>query len=203
MDKKKTAAQSRAGKVAKTRLKIVEAAAACFITKGFHQSSMRDIATLAGVSLGNLYNHFENKAELIKGLAELEAQENAVLLRLLEDTQSPTSTFHTFIERYFTIVRAPDNAALTAEIFSEAMRNDAIYQIFDKNRQSLIQALNGLLIAGQKTGDFKSDLSIPSLTPLILDLIEASALRIALAGGEGAKEDGKLLLSVIDLWVKA
>ena len=40
---------------------IVNAAIGCFIDKGFHTTSMRDIAQAASVSLGNLYNYFPGK----------------------------------------------------------------------------------------------------------------------------------------------
>ena len=54
------------------REKIVEAALHSFTHKGFHQTSMRDIAQTAGVSVGNLYNHFTGKEALIGEIALLE-----------------------------------------------------------------------------------------------------------------------------------
>lgn len=54
------------------REKIVEAALHSFTQKGFHQTSMRDIAQAAGVSVGNLYNHFTGKEALIGEIALLE-----------------------------------------------------------------------------------------------------------------------------------
>lgn len=51
------------------RDKIVEAALHSFTHKGFHQTSMRDIALAAGVSVGNLYNHFAGKEALIDEIA--------------------------------------------------------------------------------------------------------------------------------------
>lgn len=59
------------------RARIVEAALACFVEKGFHQTGMREIAATAGVSLGNLYNHFPGKEALIALIASLEAEELA------------------------------------------------------------------------------------------------------------------------------
>lgn len=54
------------------REKIVEAALHSFTHRGFHQTSMRDIAQAAGVSVGNLYNHFTGKEALIGEIALLE-----------------------------------------------------------------------------------------------------------------------------------
>ncbi|MCS6886118.1 MAG: TetR/AcrR family transcriptional regulator [Acidobacteriota bacterium] len=50
------------------REKIEEAAKVLFIKRGFHGTSMRDIAAEAGVSLGNLYNYYRTKEELLESL---------------------------------------------------------------------------------------------------------------------------------------
>ncbi len=52
------------------REKILEAARLLFSEKGFSGSSMRKIAEKAGVSLGNLYNHFNSKEEIFHQLLE-------------------------------------------------------------------------------------------------------------------------------------
>lgn len=56
--------------------RILEAAAAVFADKGFHQATIRDIAELADVADGTIYNYFDNKFDLLVGLmariAELE-----------------------------------------------------------------------------------------------------------------------------------
>jgi AcrR family transcriptional regulator len=43
------------------RAHILEAALMSLLEKGYHQTGVRDIAKRAGVSLGNLYNHFSGK----------------------------------------------------------------------------------------------------------------------------------------------
>ncbi len=64
--------------VARTRERIHEAAIHLFTRQGFHGTSTREIATEAGVSLGNLYNHHKNKTELFAAIMEeLEAEYTA------------------------------------------------------------------------------------------------------------------------------
>ena len=58
-----------------TRGRILKAAAALFRRQGFHGTSTRDIALKAGVSLGNIYNHFPTKEKLFATLlAEYERE---------------------------------------------------------------------------------------------------------------------------------
>ncbi len=181
MSEKNTSKSTRADATMKKRTKIVEAAAACFISKGFHQSSMRDISQVAGVSLGNLYNHFESKADLIIGLAEIEAQENQDLIALLAKNKPCMSILQKFSDRYFDEISEPGNAALTAEIFAEAMRNKDIYDIFDNNHQQVCEALVGCLRKGNESGEIEETAVSSATAAHILDLIESAALRSAMA----------------------
>lgn len=47
-----------------TRTQIERTALEMFVTKGIAETSVREIATAAGVSLGAIYNHFSGKDEL-------------------------------------------------------------------------------------------------------------------------------------------
>jgi AcrR family transcriptional regulator len=48
--------------------RIEEAAKQLFIKQGFHATSMRDIAARAGTSLGNLYNYYRTKEEILESI---------------------------------------------------------------------------------------------------------------------------------------
>jgi AcrR family transcriptional regulator len=56
--------------------RILDAAATVFAEKGFHQATIREIAQLAGVADGTIYNYFDNKFDLLVAImariAELE-----------------------------------------------------------------------------------------------------------------------------------
>lgn len=52
------------------RAHILGAAARVFAEKGFHATTVRDVARAAGVADGTIYNHFENKAALLLGLID-------------------------------------------------------------------------------------------------------------------------------------
>lgn len=50
------------------RQRILAASAGLFRKQGFHGTSTREIADKAGVSLGNIYNHFKNKEDMFVAL---------------------------------------------------------------------------------------------------------------------------------------
>ena len=156
---------------------IIEAAVECFIERGFHQTSIRDIAGVAGISVGNLYNHFASKSALILHLAELELGELETYVSILEITGDPQKTLTEFVDRFLDYSADPVNAALTVEFFAEAMRNAEIGDAFSKNRTIITKALKGLIVRGQKSGDFVSEVDVEQSPEVILDLIEGFAIR--------------------------
>ncbi|NKS78101.1 TetR family transcriptional regulator [Rhodococcus hoagii] len=58
-------ARTRGAALEGVRERILETALDEFYTAGFHGATLRNIATNAGCSAANVYNHFENKAELL------------------------------------------------------------------------------------------------------------------------------------------
>lgn len=54
-----------------TEKKILQVALQEFLDKGFSDASMRNIATNAGVSLGNIYRYFQSKEQLFNALVEM------------------------------------------------------------------------------------------------------------------------------------
>ena len=55
---KTASAQNDATKGERTRTAIIDAAFDLFVRKGYHATSMRQIADEAGLAPGGLYNHF-------------------------------------------------------------------------------------------------------------------------------------------------
>jgi AcrR family transcriptional regulator len=52
----------------KTRDAIIEASYQLFTERGYHGTSMRDIAAQAGITAGSIYNHFSDKGEIIQAV---------------------------------------------------------------------------------------------------------------------------------------
>jgi len=54
----------------RTRKEILTAAAEVFARKGFHEATIQEIARVAALSAGSLYNYFDNKEALFNDLME-------------------------------------------------------------------------------------------------------------------------------------
>jgi AcrR family transcriptional regulator len=55
----------QATKGERTRQQIIQAAHRLFVERGYHGTSMRQIAKQAGLALGGIYNHFAGKEEIL------------------------------------------------------------------------------------------------------------------------------------------
>ncbi len=163
----------------KRRKQIVQTAAACFIEQGFHQTSIRDIAKRAGISLGNLYNHFSSKTDLIAEIAVLEADDLALVDDILSGDGAVQDILARFIAAHFNDLSKPENAVLTAEITSEAMRNPLIAKPFVQNRKRLTGQLEKVLRSPAL--NYPEDTS--EIAELIVTLVESTAVRAAFEPG--------------------
>lgn len=164
---------------------IVQAAIACFIDKGFHGTSMRDIAQQASVSLGNLYNHFASKEALIAEVASQEQAELQPLLELLQQAPQPTGALvRQFLSAYHALCRQHEWAVLSAECLAEIARTPELAPAFESNRRRLLDALADCLDLAVAQGGLQPAAPCRLVAQWMLDAVESDALRCALCAGQ-------------------
>lgn len=159
------------------KIEILEAAVTCFLEKGYHQTGVRDIVAKAGISLGNLYNHFKGKEAILVFIAEIEGQELSGFVNRLSDNADPRIRLEWFVQNYAEYVALPENALLGVEILTEALRSPTIADVFGRNRDQLIAALAGCLTKGGESGVFSSQFNPSAVACMILDTLEGQGLR--------------------------
>lgn len=172
---------SREKSTAKRRRHILEAAVICFLEEGYHQTGVRDIARRAGVSLGNLYNHFPGKHDVLVEIATLERDELAPFLKTLASAAPAPKVLDRFVTAYAKYLAQPENVILSIEITNEALRQPDIADLFVANRQGLIDALAAVLSRGMQAGELRPLPSAEEGAQLLLSLIEGSAYRSVLS----------------------
>ena len=182
---------------AKRRHLIVSAAIECFINNGIHQTGIRDIAELAGVSLGNLYNHFAGKDELIAEIAVLEGKELDQFAKMLDAEKDALTAIRKFVDGYLDYASQTENAVLTIDIIAEALRKPAIAEQFESNRLAFVVALSGTLQRGVSEGVMREKINTDETVRLLLDAIEGLGLRCGLNQIEPSKTARKTLQEFI------
>lgn len=134
---------------AERRTQILDAALLCFSGKGFHNSTMHDISSQAGISVGLIYRYFENKDAVIAAMADEHKREIGEVLA--RSRQAPT--LREALEILFTCHcqgdRSRATAAFVLDLFAEASRNQHIANLV---REVMEVSTSGLteLIADSK-----------------------------------------------------
>lgn len=106
--------------IATRRNHILDAAAQVFAEKGFHATTIKDIAKVAGVADGTLYNYFENKTALLMGILE-RMQEQAI--QQAPPLPPPPGDLRGMLRLYLQVALQQQDSALFRILLSEMMVN--------------------------------------------------------------------------------
>jgi TetR/AcrR family transcriptional repressor of uid operon len=123
------------------REQILKAAMVCFAKCGFHQTSMHDISTEAGISVGLIYRYFENKEAVISAMADRHKKE----IHEVVERARQAPTLLEALEILFTAHCCEESpkvqSAFVVDLYAEAARNP---QIADLVRDVLQTAMDGV-----------------------------------------------------------
>lgn len=102
----KTPRAPRTERGRRTQRAILDAAAAEFGEKGFHDSSIVSITIRAGVALGSFYTYFESKEALFKALvADLSNQVRLLVPPIMAEGLDPVQIEHAVLLRFLQFAR--------------------------------------------------------------------------------------------------
>jgi AcrR family transcriptional regulator len=85
-----------------SRARILEAGLELFATRGYHGTSIRDIASTAGLQSASLYGHFSSKESILAELVLVghEAHHRALTLALMECGSDPVEQLRALVEAH-------------------------------------------------------------------------------------------------------
>src|SRR3954451_11812525 len=109
------------------RDEILVAAQSCFARSGFHQTSMQEICSEAGMSPGNLYRYFRSKEDIIAAIAERDRAETAQQFAALG--QGNFFDGLAALAQHHLEERSLEERALCGEIMDQNRSNKAVARI--------------------------------------------------------------------------
>ena len=112
------------------REQVLAAAEQCFQREGFHAASVNRIAAEAGMSVGHVYRHFDNKEDIILTLCERKfADYISHTSRLAVHTKMDTdAVVNTALDDFDWLVD-PVQARYVMDVFAESGRSEQINSI--------------------------------------------------------------------------
>lgn len=149
--------------IAARRNQILDAAAKVFAEKGFHPTTIKDIATEAGIAHGTIYTYFENKTALLPGIFD---RMKTSIMQEHMPLASTTGDFRTFVR---TFVQLPlmglkkDNFALFRIVVSEMAVNEELRTLY------YTQILQPTLILAEVS--FQEEAAKRGISPVKMQLI--------------------------------
>ena len=140
-----------------TKRKILDAAIDLFANRGYHESSMRDIASVVGIKAASLYSHFKSKESILTAiLAEYKTEFTKLRIsdsRLAEivETYTPETIL---IEGFKTIrkgVSGPRTEKIMRLLFNEMFKNPIVAEFgLDGLRRENLRELSRTFVRMQK-----------------------------------------------------
>lgn len=161
---------------ARMRDAILDAALSVFVEKGYHASSVSDVARAAGLAKGTLYLYFDSKDTMTMALVD---RHFAVLEQQITSA-APCETLNDFLEDFGRTMDAPPEQATFRRVFSEvfgpSLASDAftahVARFFDRLGTHYTQQIAYF----QKTGQIADHHHAPSVGRALASMMDGVVL---------------------------
>lgn len=161
------------------RKHVIDAAMICFSRKGFHQTTMQDVATEAGVSPGALYTYFKSKEDIIEEAAQERRQSRAVRIETASLLGGAVATIDQIFTDFYQELEREDPASesrIRPQIWADALSNDRIKHILKDSWSDVILRNAEVIQKGQETGEIDPALDSKAVALLFLCIADGLVL---------------------------
>jgi AcrR family transcriptional regulator len=156
------------------RAQLFRAALAVCAEKGFHETTVDEIAARAGLSKGSLYYHFRSKEDLFLATLEDMVDEFAGVLAQTSERETALEALRNATELMIAQIEAnPDAGLALAEFYLLSLRRPEFRKPIKAYYNKLIDAGASVIRRGMDSGELA-----PSLDPVL-------AARVLFLGADG------------------
>lgn len=163
------------------RAQIMEAARACFMRKGFAQSTIQDICKGAGLSPGAIYRYFKSKNDIVFAMGD---ENREMLLAMVEEMKGRHTALEIldFIgERFFGLLAEPgadQTVRMYLELWAETLRNPEMHEQARHSVRAWRDALAALIEKGQAEGLFHPEQDANTSAMILIAMFEGLQLQL-------------------------
>lgn len=158
---------------------VIDAARRCMLRIGFEKTTMADVARLAGVSRGSIYNHFHDRDQLVGAVTELG---NRLLMADLELAMAGDESLEHAIGRTAVVIerwRAASRQRRWGGLFEEPAAAVLLTSQSAELVHQIASILRPHIEAATASGDVRRDLNVDQaaewLTRILLSLVSNPA----------------------------
>jgi AcrR family transcriptional regulator len=170
--------------LAARRQQILDAARRCFVTNGFHATSMQQVISEAGLSVGAVYRYFPSKSDLIAGIAEQMAADIMGQLRSIAD--APERSLVDVMDGAVGIVDAntgPDGALpIAVQVWAEAQRDPILRALVRRVYSQIVEVWMRIAERAITRGELPAGADPGAVGPALAALVTGYGLLKLLTG---------------------
>ncbi|HEY7934742.1 MAG TPA: TetR/AcrR family transcriptional regulator [Solirubrobacteraceae bacterium] len=173
-----------------TRERLLAAARSVFARRGFHGSSVEEIASEAGYSTGALYSNFDGKEDLFLVLMEHEIEEHArEIAAAVADRASVAERAEGGARQWMTMIeREPELLLLFMEFWAYGVRDPRVRPKVAARFAQVRQLLTNLITDGMRELSVELELPAEHLA-VIIDALADGIARQKLADPDAVPDD--------------
>jgi len=159
------------------RHQILDAAAKCFVQKGFHHSTMHDICQQAELSPGAVYRYFRSKEEIIEAMTRERKRMVTAMIEAAKSRGGFLRVFNELADVCFSELEDPRAGALAVELWAEALRSLRIKQMLREQLSSIREAMLGIIHNAQDRGEINPALDPRAVAEIMISLFDGLLLQ--------------------------
>lgn len=184
--------RNKSDELTKRRLQIIEAAERSFRKRGFHATTLREIAAEFGMSVGHIYNYFSGKDAILEALIHQKIDD---FLSILTRPHPGANTLRDRLGRIVDMYIDPEVAPIVLAVNSEALINESVLRILKASRQRMAEYIVDLVRKdGEKVGEWTAERTAVIRHRVIATLTMLEGLHIAVLFDD---VDGAVLREVV------
>lgn len=164
------------------QLQITEATLQIIGIKGMTGATTSEIASVVGISEGNIYRHFKNKEEIIMSVIDKIGNDLASLLGTVADIADPVKKLAVIFKRHLAYIE--ENVGIPRTVFSEEVLvlNENLRAKVRQNLQQYSQGICAIIAQGQEAGIINQKLDPNAVTNMFIGTINFTAIKWVMNG---------------------
>ena len=154
--------------------RILEAAVKVFAEKGFHQSTISQIAREAGVADGTIYLYFKNKDDILVQFFQYKTKQVFSGFREeVKKADSAVDKLRNLVLRHLTEFQRDRNMAIVYQAFAHH-KNDLVEGNIREMSKMYLEMVSEILELGQQEGSMRKDMYVGLVKRFILGAVESA-----------------------------
>lgn len=164
------------------RREILVAAHRCFARSGFRDTTMRQVAEEAGLTAGALYRYFDDKASLVRALAEWGRARKRELMEGIDTGSGVDGLVSLVTELIRSLPASADGhhpVRFDVRIWGESLGRPPLQELVEDELADFRGLLAGYVTEGQREGRIRSDVHAETVARVLISLLTGLELQVA------------------------